>query len=168
MRGDPASARPLLARRLGRGTLLVPSPLLSPAPPGSRLTLRWRDWDSNPRSPVRGTALLRHCSFDLSAVTFPETAAPLTGDRGFESRPLQRRVSCEPNFLAFDRRLPAEAVRQSPPDPTPITGPRDTPHWIQRTLAQSVVIGEPPFPAATDSAARSWRILAGGRIPSAE
>ena len=28
-----------------------------------------------------------------------KTAAPLTGDRGFESRFLQRRVHCEPDFL---------------------------------------------------------------------
>src|ERR1700686_2584399 len=56
---------------------------------GSHMTRRWREKDSNPRSPRR-TALLRHGHSDLKALTLPERAAPLTGDRGFESASLQR------------------------------------------------------------------------------
>jgi hypothetical protein len=36
------------------------------------------------------------------------TELPVEGDRGFESISLQQRVQCEPDFLAFDRRLPVE------------------------------------------------------------
>jgi hypothetical protein len=46
--------------------------------PGSHVTRRWREKDSNRRSPVRGTTLFETAPFDFSA---PSSTNPRSGSR---------------------------------------------------------------------------------------
>jgi hypothetical protein len=84
---QPTIARRLAAFEASRGYWLstpsAPMGYLSEPSPGSIETADWQRI-SKPQSPARCTAVRSPLSLSL-------------GDRGFESRPLQRRVLCESN-----------------------------------------------------------------------
>ena len=65
---------------------------------GSRAGNRLREWGFKPSAPGReeGESLFGKMGTVTEAKSGLETAAHLTGDRGFESISLQRRVSSEP------------------------------------------------------------------------
>src|SRR5580693_5147402 len=68
---------------------------------GSHPTRRWREADSNLRSPLEGGGFepsvpLRR-TYSSKRFVRPFQQFPSERDRGFESGSLQRRVLCEPN-----------------------------------------------------------------------
>src|SRR6516165_7488748 len=74
---DPAAKPAAHTRAESRGSRL------SKADAGERRTLRWREMDSNPRSPVREKGLLRHCHSIITADT-AHLAPSLMEEGGFE------------------------------------------------------------------------------------
>jgi hypothetical protein len=62
-----------------------------------------------------------------------KTAAPLTGDRGFESRFLQRGVLCEPDWLLRDRdRGGTAGAGQNYDSYGGVAGEPREPSWVSR------------------------------------
>jgi hypothetical protein len=69
-------------------------------PHGSFLTRRWRGMDSNHRYPVREATFCGMPPFRSPVSRLPHQDRLLCArNRWFESISLQRRVSCEPDFL---------------------------------------------------------------------
>jgi hypothetical protein len=93
---------PTLAPR--RSSMECAGDAMRPRKSGSQVTRRWREQDSNPRS------LSRHREGEVGR-RGPKSGVPRTGDQGFESRSLKRRVICEPDFL--DQNTPALLIKIS-------------------------------------------------------
>jgi hypothetical protein len=106
-------------------------------------TLRWREMDSDHRSPARKSRFLLRkancgtergqakkgrflCSTDGSnpSPSSKESVANLTleggRDRGFESRFLQRRVQCEPDFRGRTPSMTVGDFANADPAPAPL------------------------------------------------
>src|SRR6266566_2108223 len=85
----------------------------------------------------------RACPSQATERDEPTTELTVAGGPRVRISP-HRRVQCEPDFLAFDRRLPVEAVWQSPPDPAPVTGAGD-PKGRRRTNSGTRTGGSVPI-----------------------